>query len=1068
MPLARLENFLKNLNGNTLYVDPNELDSTDSIENRGNSRLRPFKTIQRALIEAAVFSYIPGSNNDLFDQTTILIAPGTHYIDNRPGYYVDKSNIIRTVNNNQTTITQLSVTSDFDLGSAFNELYIYNSVEGGVIVPKGVSLVASDLRKTKIKPKFVPDPANNSIKKSAIFRVTGGSYIFGFTIFDGDPIGGVYNTYTTNTVNPTYSHHKLTAFEYADGKNTVTNSNLTDLDTYYYKVSKGFGPFSGRAIPDTFTDLEPNPEENKIVGDLGQGSVDISNLISGDGTVATTTITVTTIQDHGLSPLTPIQISGVGQNLTTETQQQFNGNFVVAQVISPTQFTYLLQESPNAASPDVNGATLTIQSDTVSSSSPYIFNCSLKSVYGLNGLHADGSKATGFKSIVTAQFTGISLQRDDRAFVRYNETSGSYQSQSDIGTSATLHQDSKSLYNPNWESFHIKASNDAFIQCVSIFAIGYAKQFVAESGGDQSITNSNSNFGAISLFSAGFKDFQLNKDNHGFITHIIPPKNADTTENNINCFSIDVSLTTAGSNTTKVYLNGLTDQLTPPDSKVRGYTIGARANDKIYYAGYNGSATISPNYEKIYNVQSISSDIITVEGTLSGISAGQAVRIISKNGILPDGIENNKVYYVSSDDLTSNTIKLRESLSSSSNVVIKNQEGLTPEDNLTLVFRVSDTLPDEVGNPFKFDATVGNWYLNIESNSAFINSLENGEFPTFFIKRRIDSRISDDIVYRIRMVIPKESSNASEPAPGFIIQKSSSTLDSIYSQPNTVSLSSSPNEPITLVRNDGIIIDSWTTTSGVTTTANIVTRRPHGLKVGNKINIYNLRSSNEPSPVGLGTGTGFNGSFVVSQVVSDLQFRYTINRNPGQISSTSASSTQTWLNLRDCSSTTYRTPPYTIDSARRDELPYFTCEKLNNDYQVYKVKTIQKYSENVNDGIYHLYLNVFKNTPTKSPFNVEKYKLSQNLDNIYPEIDVDNIVSDLNSTVSAASRKIIGKVDVNDPRNSTTKESAIKYLEDFGHALKISSISQSGTTSTITTQVDHGLNGIRQLSITNA
>ena len=41
--------------------------------------------------------------------------------------------------------------------------------------------------------------------------------------------------------------------------------------------------------------------------------------------------------------------------------------------------------------------------------------------------------------------------------------------------------------------------------CVSIFGIGFAKHFVAESGGDQSITNSNSNFGAISLESAGFQ-----------------------------------------------------------------------------------------------------------------------------------------------------------------------------------------------------------------------------------------------------------------------------------------------------------------------------------------------------------------------------------------------------------------------------------------------------------------------------------------------------------------------------------------------------------------------------------
>ena len=34
MPLSRLENFLKNIQGNVIYVDPNELDATDSIENQ--------------------------------------------------------------------------------------------------------------------------------------------------------------------------------------------------------------------------------------------------------------------------------------------------------------------------------------------------------------------------------------------------------------------------------------------------------------------------------------------------------------------------------------------------------------------------------------------------------------------------------------------------------------------------------------------------------------------------------------------------------------------------------------------------------------------------------------------------------------------------------------------------------------------------------------------------------------------------------------------------------------------------------------------------------------------------
>ena len=128
MPLARLENFLKNLNGNTLYVDPNELDASDAIDNKGNSRLRPFKTIQRALLEAARFSYVAGQNNDLFDQTTILIAPGTHYIDNRPGYWVNSSLTIKDVNNNTRSIVEFNLSSNFNLNDPTNELYIFNSI----------------------------------------------------------------------------------------------------------------------------------------------------------------------------------------------------------------------------------------------------------------------------------------------------------------------------------------------------------------------------------------------------------------------------------------------------------------------------------------------------------------------------------------------------------------------------------------------------------------------------------------------------------------------------------------------------------------------------------------------------------------------------------------------------------------------------------------------------------------------------------------------------------------------------------------------------------------------------
>ena len=65
------------------------------------------------------------------------------------------------------------LTTNFELANVNNALFKMNSIHGGVIVPRGTSLVGMDLRKTKIRPKFVPNPLNDNVERSAIFRVTG-------------------------------------------------------------------------------------------------------------------------------------------------------------------------------------------------------------------------------------------------------------------------------------------------------------------------------------------------------------------------------------------------------------------------------------------------------------------------------------------------------------------------------------------------------------------------------------------------------------------------------------------------------------------------------------------------------------------------------------------------------------------------------------------------------------------------------------------------------------------------------------------------------------------------------
>ena len=158
----------------------------------------------------------------------------------------------------------------------------------------------------------------------------------------------------------------------------------------------------------------------------------------------------------------PLRIIGV-------TASGYDGQRTVKSVGSGnTNFTYEVDTIPTTLFEVPSNAKAELQVDTVSSASPYIFNCSLLSVYGMGGLYANGSKASGFKSMVAAQFTGISLQKDPKAFVKYNTSSGVYD---DSTTVDNITADSLARYKPAYSNYHIRCSNDAVLQIVSCFGV---------------------------------------------------------------------------------------------------------------------------------------------------------------------------------------------------------------------------------------------------------------------------------------------------------------------------------------------------------------------------------------------------------------------------------------------------------------------------------------------------------------------------------------------------------------------------------------------------------------------
>lgn len=1067
MGLSRLDNFLKSARGTILYVDPNSIDATDSIENQGNSLTRPFKTIQRALIEAARFSYQRGLDNDRFGKTTILLYPGDHVVDNRPGWIPDGSNNYRLRNGlTSNDFPPFDLTTNFDLTAANNQLYKLNSVHGGVIIPRGTSIVGMDLRKTVIRPKYVPNPENDQIERSAIFRVTGACYFWQFTFQDADPNGSCFKDYTSNQFVPNFSHNKLTAFEYADGVNDVEidddfltySTNRTDLDIYYEKIGLAYGQASGREIqpdyPSAAIDIQPKVDEYRIVGSRG-AEVGITSIRAGNGSTPTTTITVDIASPlAGLDVDTPIRISGVGA-------AGYDGQFVISQVNSSTQIVYKVQNSPVNPLPSITAATLNITVDTVTSASPYIFNISLRSVYGMCGLHADGDKASGFKSMVVAQFTGIGLQKDNNAFVKYNSTSGIYEDTTASGNS-NISSDSLAIFKPTYENYHIKCSNDAYIQIVSVFAIGYAQHFSAESGGDQSINNSNSNFGAKALVASGFRRSAFPRDDVGYITHIIPPKVLDSTEVSVEYTAIDVAKTVGVASTGQLYLYNATNADILPDSVIEGYRIGAKVQDSLnvlitqsgiateYSATIVMPGTTNTSEKKFIvgrsnaGINSISSNTLTLT-TPHTFENGETIRIFSNTGQLPDGLNFNQVYYAITSGISSNQVKIAQTLNDATSlnpVTINSNGGI-----LSIVSRVSDKKPGDLGHPIQYSTSNSQWYVNV-STATTANTIYpivvglgttslGAATPRTYIKRKPDTRNIIDTVYRLRYVIPSDSpTTARPPLDGFVLQESNTSIGSTNTEvafqfnPNGATLANS-----TQLRNPRIIASaSWSSN-----TATIATELPHELNVGCQVEVLNVTSTNNTTGV---ANSAFNGTFTVTGISSAKQFSYALTSNPGT---------------------------FTNDTSTRTiSLPYFKRKEFVNTFYIYRSQEIQHYVPGEQDGIYHLLVANSSNSPTVAPFTGEKF--SQPIQNLYPQLNRDNPTSDPKESACFALSSPVGQVVVNDPQNSITKESLGKGLIDFkvGFGLTdvVSTVS-SGTTHTFYSAIDHGLNPVTKVTIVN-
>lgn len=394
----------------------------------GFSPQRPFKTVNRAVIEAAIITsknwYISDPLAHL-DCVCIVLAPTLHIIYNNPS-------------TDGTAISISQWTDGFE--PTPQHLIAFNPPDGGVLAPRGASLVSltGDLRHTILRPSWVP-PGNvdeiptylNGVATYAlrrqIFKVTGGGYAFGLTFRD--------------KLNHASSHHLLSAFGHA---------TKAELDAFYAKVWTACG--SG--------------------GNLSQA------YLAARGT-----------------------------------------EYQIA--------------APISGNPSESW-------DSTNSASFYIFQCSVRSDYGMGRLWADGAKVEGFKSFVMANFTGVSLQKDMPFTQGSNQNDMACWQKYAGGTWVTVSDYADYISqtpdnirpNPLRRSIGVAAINEAFIQKVSIFDIGEAAQSFVDTGGEIDSNNGNSSFGGCAGLARGYRAAALPQDRSWQISAIrVPLSPAEKTGN---------------------------------------------------------------------------------------------------------------------------------------------------------------------------------------------------------------------------------------------------------------------------------------------------------------------------------------------------------------------------------------------------------------------------------------------------------------------------------------------------------------------------------------------------------
>lgn len=553
--------FLGGTNGLTVFVAPDYPNATDSLANDGQTV--PFITINRAILEVSKNIILQANNGESTgnNRYLIVLAPGRHCVPNGPG--ASLSNFTVNFSDQYTAVTQAAL-------QQFNAETL-----GGLIVPRGVSIIGLDLKKCEVHPAYVPhythpafppgyqqDPNGGPVYEnqplSSIFKWSGNTYLHHFTARDKVLARDIVNVRSTTSsplaIFKTSQPHGLNYNDFVQ----VTYTNSADQagasfsnGAYYVNPVNAF-EFQLSAQSWDVATITP-----VLVTSLPPGFVDSENSPKFKVTNIYPYFVPAAGEDYQLSLYSHHRLSAIKNASVTE----LNNFYIKVQTAFPNVFggtvnrnvaslpEYDIVASTNSVYPN------NTDSNSTDNSSPYQDAVNHRSNYGMANGDYDGSLVTGFKSVIINSSTAVVLQKDPAAYELYaagNQewatltalsqgarpiTSVPIQTQLQKLNEASIpniryhyttikleNGQSTGLADPNNDfrhfGFRLSGAN-SFMQAQSTFCIGAAIGTWARDGAVISLTGATTNFGSVAFQAEGFAGIGTlggaNEINKGFL-----------------------------------------------------------------------------------------------------------------------------------------------------------------------------------------------------------------------------------------------------------------------------------------------------------------------------------------------------------------------------------------------------------------------------------------------------------------------------------------------------------------------------------------------------------------------